>query len=37
MSISATEVRTRVAHGNDISALVPAPVASYIRRENLYA
>jgi nicotinate-nucleotide adenylyltransferase len=37
MSISASEVRTRVAHGNDISALVPAPVASYIRRENLYA
>jgi nicotinate-nucleotide adenylyltransferase len=37
MKISASEVRARVARGDDISALVPPAVASYIERERLYA
>jgi len=34
--ISGTEIRERVARGEDISALVPVPVASYIARHGLY-
>ena len=34
--ISATEIRTRIAHGEDVSALLPAPVLSYIQRHHLY-
>ena len=37
MKISASDVRARVARGDDISALVPPAVASYIERERLYA
>jgi nicotinate-nucleotide adenylyltransferase len=33
---SATEVRRRVAAGEDFSALVPAAVAAYIRAQGLY-
>ena len=33
---SATEVRTRVAHGQPIGALVPKAVALYIDRHHLY-
>ena len=33
---SATEVRTRVAHGRPIGALVPKAVALYIDRHHLY-
>ena len=33
---SATEVRTRVAHGLPIDALVPKAVAMYIERHHLY-
>ena len=33
---SATEVRTRVAHGQPIDALVPKAVALYIERHHLY-
>ena len=33
---SATEVRTRVAHGQPIDALVPKAVALYIDRHHLY-
>lgn len=34
--ISATDVRARLARGEDVSALVPAPVLDYIRRHHLY-
>jgi nicotinate-nucleotide adenylyltransferase len=37
MPISASEIRARVARGEDISALVPPAVASYIARHGLYA
>jgi nicotinate-nucleotide adenylyltransferase len=37
MNISSTEIRARVARGEDISALVPPAVANYIARERLYA
>jgi nicotinate-nucleotide adenylyltransferase len=37
MKISASEVRSRLARGEDISALVPPAVAGYIARERLYA
>ena len=33
---SATEVRRRIAAGEDWSALVPAPVARFIREQGLY-
>ena len=36
MDVSATDIRTRVAAGRDISALVPAGVAGYIARHGLY-
>lgn len=34
--ISSTEIRSRAAAGEDISALVPRPVADYIRARGLY-
>jgi nicotinate-nucleotide adenylyltransferase len=37
MTISASEIRARVARGDDISALVPPAVASYIAEHRLYA
>jgi nicotinate-nucleotide adenylyltransferase len=37
MDISASQVRARVARGEDISALVPAAVANYVTRHGLYA
>jgi len=37
MQISASEIRARVARGEDISALVPPAVASYIAQHGLYA
>ena len=36
MPISASEIRSRVARGEDISALVPPAVADYIARHGLY-
>ena len=36
LAISASDIRARVARGEDIGALVPAAVANYIRREGLY-
>jgi len=36
MPVSASEIRSRVARGEDISALVPVPVASHIARHGLY-
>ena len=37
MRISASEIRTRAARGEDIDGLVPPAVANYIRRRGLYA
>ena len=37
LDISASQIRARVARGEDISALVPPAVANYIARERLYA
>ena len=36
MDISASTIRARVARGEDISAMVPVPVAAYIRARGLY-
>ena len=36
IDISATDIRRRAARGLPISFLVPAPVAAYIARQNLY-
>jgi nicotinate-nucleotide adenylyltransferase len=37
MQISASDIRARVARGEDISALVPSAVANYIAAHRLYA
>jgi nicotinate-nucleotide adenylyltransferase len=37
MPVAATDIRARVARGDDISGLVPPAVANYIARERLYA
>jgi nicotinic acid mononucleotide adenylyltransferase len=37
MNVSASDVRARVARGEDISALVPPAVADYIARQRPYA
>ena len=36
MPISASEIRARVARGEDVSAMLPAPVLAYIRQHGLY-
>jgi nicotinate-nucleotide adenylyltransferase len=36
MDISATDIRARAARGEDLSALVPPPVAGYIALHKLY-
>lgn len=36
MPVSSTEIRRRVAAGEDITQLVPAPVARYIDQHHLY-
>ena len=36
LAISASEIRARLARGEDVSALVPAKVLAYIRQHNLY-
>ena len=36
MDVSSTEIRARIARGQDIHDLVPAPVARYIARHHLY-
>ena len=36
MAISASDIRARVARGEDVSALVPASVLQYIREHSLY-
>jgi nicotinate-nucleotide adenylyltransferase len=37
MDVSSSDIRARAARGEDLSALVPAAVANYIRRERLYS
>jgi nicotinate-nucleotide adenylyltransferase len=34
--VSSTEVRARLARGDDVASLVPAPVLAYIRARGLY-
>jgi nicotinate-nucleotide adenylyltransferase len=36
MKDSGTEIRARAKRGDDISSMVPAPVAAYIARHGLY-
>lgn len=36
MQVSASEIRARAARGEELSALVPPPVANYIVRHRLY-
>ncbi|ETF01737.1 nicotinate-nucleotide adenylyltransferase [Advenella kashmirensis W13003] len=36
MDISSTEIRSRIAQGQDVSAFVPAPVLDYINTHGLY-
>jgi len=36
MSISASDIRARLARGEDVAAMVPAPVLGYIRDKGLY-
>ncbi len=36
LEISASDIRARLARGDDVSALVPAPVLAYIRAHGLY-
>lgn len=36
MEISASELRARIGRGDDVSALLPAPVLAYIREHDLY-
>jgi nicotinate-nucleotide adenylyltransferase len=36
MDVSSTDIRERLAHGQGIDDLVPAPVARYIARHHLY-
>jgi nicotinate-nucleotide adenylyltransferase len=36
MEISSTQIREAIRQGEDISALVPAPVADYIHQQKLY-
>jgi len=36
LAISASDIRTRIGRGEDVSALLPAPVLQYIRRHRLY-
>jgi len=35
-AVSASEIRARLARGEDVSAFVPGPVLDYIRRHHLY-
>jgi len=36
MAISASDLRARIGRGDDVSALLPAPVLAYIREQGLY-
>lgn len=36
LDVSASDIRTRIARGEDVSAMVPAPVLRYIGQHGLY-
>ena len=36
LPISASDIRARIAHGEDVSAMLPPPVFGYIREHGLY-
>ena len=36
LAISASDIRARIARGEDVSAMLPAPVLGYIREHKLY-
>jgi nicotinate-nucleotide adenylyltransferase len=36
LAVSASEIRARLARGEDVAALLPPPVLDYIRRHRLY-
>jgi nicotinate-nucleotide adenylyltransferase len=36
MDISASDLRARISRGDDVSAMLPAPVLAYIREQGLY-
>ncbi len=36
LPISASSIRERIAHGEDVSAMLPSPVLDYIRKKGLY-
>ena len=36
MPISSTDIRARIARGEDVSGMLPAPVLGYIQRHHLY-
>ena len=36
MAISASDLRVRIGRGDDVSAMLPAPVLAYIREQGLY-
>jgi nicotinate-nucleotide adenylyltransferase len=36
LAISASDIRARLARGEDVSAMVPAKVLAYIRQHRLY-
>lgn len=36
MAISASDIRARIGRGNDVAAMLPAPVLAYIREQGLY-
>jgi nicotinate-nucleotide adenylyltransferase len=35
-TLSASDIRARIGRGDDVSALLPAPVLAYIREQGLY-
>jgi nicotinate-nucleotide adenylyltransferase len=36
MAVSASDIRARIGRGDDVSAMLPAPVLAYIRAQGLY-
>jgi nicotinate-nucleotide adenylyltransferase len=36
LPISASDIRARIARGEDVSAMLPPPVLGYIREKGLY-
>ena len=36
LPVSASDIRARIARGDDVAAMLPAPVLAYIREQGLY-